>query len=184
MDRKTCSNLQKLIDENENIELIEIWDRVLYLRMRKGRNKFHSKKGITTLKSGIYLNLINFNTEYKRLQKRYHPDVNAKYSEISKGINQWKALLSECNHREFSRTEFDILVSAFTEDTCLFSVTESIGITLAQKTGLCYGSEFIEKELARRAESKRFWEEWHLRRRGRDKDGNELPDPFDGDLPF
>ena len=183
MDIQTCSNLQKLIDENPNIQIIEIWDKVLYIRMKKGRNTFHSKKNITTMNSGIYLNLLNFNNDYKQLQRQFHPDINSKYSEISKGINQWKQLLSECHHREFNRTEFDILISSFTPDTCIFSASKSIGIILAEATGFCYGSQSLEAEIARRAESKRWWKIWHLRRRGRDENGNKLPKPDAGDIP-
>ena len=185
MDFKTIDNLQKLIDNDSNILLIEIWKRVLYIRMKKGRNKFHSKKGITTLSSGIYINLINFRKSYKNAQLRFHPDLNANNFEISKGLNQWKQLLSECDKREFNRTEFNKLISAHPDGASIFSSVQSIRIILEQETGFFNGYIKVrfptDDEIAK---TKAWWEEETARQCGRNKDGTKYVDPYEGTIPF
>jgi hypothetical protein len=185
MDIQTVTNLQTLIETNPNILLIEIWDKVLYLRMRVGKNVFHSKKGLTKLSSGIYLNLLNFKKDYKDAQQKFHPDRNEKHIEISKGINQWKEFLSECNKREFDRTEFNILITTLTKDAPIFSNVQSISIALEQAPRLWIGSQgFPMSTDEQRAKTARRWEKEFARRSGRNKDGSKYKDPFLGDLPF
>lgn len=127
MDIQTCLNLQLIVDKDESIELIEIWDKVLYIRRDKGRNTFYSKKGLTNLKSGIYVNPYKAAFKYKELQKKYHPDLhyNKKeyYVEISQSVNQWKDLLLKCNQRIFNGDVYRILIEFCGQDTSIFHST-------------------------------------------------------------
>jgi len=190
MDAQTCRNLQTLIDKDNNIELIEIWAKVLYLRMKKGKNKFCSKKGITNLSSGIYLNLTNFKNEYTKLQRKYHPDKNAKHFEISKGINQWKAFIFECDKRELNRTELNTLLESCPPNTSLFSLREPASYLQQQETGLFNHLDDIARHYwatvtpKQRAEAEAREEEWLARRCGRNKDGSKYVDPYEGTCPF
>lgn len=185
MDIQSIKNLQNLIDKNPNILLIEIWDRVLYLRMKVGRNVFHTKKKITNLKSGIYLSLINFKDNYKNAQRKFHPDRNEKYIKVSQGINKWKEFLSECFKREFSRTEYNTIIATYSNQPSIFSIVESIRASLGQETGLFYGLSSIPQPTdEQRAESQRWWEEELARQSGRNKDGSRYKNPYDGDIPW
>lgn len=54
-----------------DIELIEVWSRVLYARMKKGsgkRNKFISKLGLK------YQLPVYYDVPFKKVSRRYHPD--------------------------------------------------------------------------------------------------------------
>lgn len=57
------------------VALIEVWDRVLYVRMKKGcgRNKFMSKRELT-----YNLPVYYFQENYRNVSKQFHPDCNIK----------------------------------------------------------------------------------------------------------
>lgn len=203
MDLQSCLKLQSIIDNDSNIELIEIWDKVLYVRCYKGRNTFMSKKGVTNLKEGIYINIYKFTKdEYKRLQLKYHPDKRPSHLHISKGINQWKTLLSRCEYRIKNRNIYSSLIESHTRNTSIFSLEKSIRAYNVEQTprlldGLIIGNwedaewapgwnadNYAEKIAEQRAESQRWWKEELLRQRGRDKEGNKIKHVDDGTDPF
>ena len=210
MDLNSCKNLQNFINSDNTIELIEIWANVLYIRRNKGRNSFYSKKGITTLNSGIYINIYNFSkNEYKRLQSKYHPDRNPKYLHISKGINQWKDILSRCEYRVKNRNFYTVLIATYSKDTSIYSIKSTItAFSMEQASGLFDGlkpgskeykeaegdlwewaegwneDNYEQKIAEQRAESQRWWRKELLRQRGRDEEGNKIIDIDDGTLPF
>lgn len=67
--------------EDPTVELIEVWDRVLYVRKKKGcgRNTFKSKAGLE-----YKLNAYYTTKEFRTISKRYHPDKqnwNDKYKQ-------------------------------------------------------------------------------------------------------
>lgn len=196
MDIQSCKNLQALIDKDNNIELIEIWANILYLRMRKGKNKFCSKKRITNLKEGVYLNIYTFSkNEYKQLQQKYHPDTSSKYLHISKSLNQWKDLLSRCDYRVQNRSIYLDIAATYSNNPSIFSIEKSIRIfSMAKEARLFDGLLEDTAEWAegcdeawlaqQRAESQSRWKEWSNWQRGRDKEGNKIRDTYDGTLPF
>lgn len=64
--------IKELLEANTNILLIEVWDRVLYARKKKGcgeRNQFISKKGLE-----YQLPVYYEENKYKSVSKEYHPD--------------------------------------------------------------------------------------------------------------
>lgn len=64
--------IRDLLEGNNNILLIEVWDRVLYARKKKGcgeRNEFISKKGLE-----YQLPVYYEESKYKSVSKEYHPD--------------------------------------------------------------------------------------------------------------
>jgi len=149
MDIQTAANLQELIEQDPLIELIEIWDKVLYIRKVKGRGRFHTKKNITLLKSGIYINTKYILQEYKRLQKKYHPDLNKgkkNYVEISKSINQWKDLLFECDERELNRTVYQLLITTCGPLTSIFSIGKSADFIWGQEAGFLHIPRFNSEQ--------------------------------------
>ena len=102
MKIQTILALQNLIDADSNIEIIEIWERVLYIRYRRGPNKFHSKKGITTEKEGVYFNMKTSSPKqlYKSLLLKYHPDTSKSKSsgEIIKSLYKWRDIIKHNNY--------------------------------------------------------------------------------------
>ena len=182
MDIQSYKKLQEIVDKDPNIEIIEIWERVLYIRRKKGRNTFHTKKGITTLTSGIYLNTIEFSKdEYKRLQNKYHPDRNPKYLHISKGINQWKELLLRHLEGEFNRGLYNFIIDTYPTDRSIFTTLESIDLSFIKTTRFLDGPiKSREQQAAEKAERARRREENFNWQRGRVKEDyyNQFNVPF------
>jgi hypothetical protein len=79
--------IQHLFNSNPNILTIEVWDKVLYARMRKGggRNKFISKNNLKFILPIYYV-------EFRECIKQFHPDKFQQtsrtevYTELSKSI--------------------------------------------------------------------------------------------------
>jgi hypothetical protein len=142
MKLETAEKLQQIIDKDSTIELIEIWSNVLYIRRSKGRNTFFSKKGIEEV-SGVYINLFNFTKEeFKRLQKKYHPDINkgkASYVYISKSINQWKELLLEHLNGELTRSLYQQFIDSCRQQSSIFTALQSISTEWCKTTGFFHG---------------------------------------------
>lgn len=71
--------------KDPNVELIEVWERVLYVRMKQGcgRNTFKTKNGLEFKLYAYYRP-----EEFKRISKRYHPDLQR--SNTTKTINDTK----------------------------------------------------------------------------------------------
>ena len=189
MDIQTCFNLHQLIEEDQNIQLIEIWERVLYIRVKKGRNRFHSKKNITTLSEGIFVNPNNISSEYKQLQKKYHPDYNKKYENISKGINQWKELLSESGQRKFDRNLYIQLIELHGPLTSIFTIGATARNIFIETSGCIHipsfssKQEFIEWKAKDRSATEAFLDSQLTRAEIIKKYGKSYYD-YERDLPF
>lgn len=77
-----------------DIELIEVWSRVLYARMRKGsgkRNKFISKLGLE------YQLPVYYDVPFKKVSRRYHPD------RAGKNVSKQRTLTKLFQHIGISR---------------------------------------------------------------------------------
>lgn len=137
----TVKNLQNLIDAEDNIELIEIWEKVLYVRYKKGRNKFLSKKGLTEEKSGVYFNLRNYKDAYRNLITKYHPDRSRSKNalSISQNLNQWKMDLSGCEQREIDSGINLVNSISDTGDLPFEIFVSRVSFTKQQEDGFCYG---------------------------------------------
>jgi hypothetical protein len=80
--------------EDPSIELIEVWDKILYVRMKQGsgKNKFISKKGLT-----FNLSVYYYESNYRKISSRYHPDRE------TKKISKQRTLTSLCQNINISR---------------------------------------------------------------------------------
>jgi hypothetical protein len=113
--------IQHLFHTNPNILTIEVWDKVLYARMKKGggRNKFISKNNLKFILPIYYV-------EFKECIKQFHPDKfqqtskKEAYTELSKSIIS----LRESNEHIFrdGRENALQLISTYEEFTELTSV--------------------------------------------------------------
>ena len=113
--------------QDSNILLIEIWDRVLYARMKKGcgRNRFISKKGIK-----FNINVYYRQSEFRNIVKQYHPDITEKSrqsaaTELFKNINSFKEKSkSYLFKRSQDASSYIISLPEFTNFTSTKSNTE------------------------------------------------------------
>lgn len=89
--------------EDDNILLLEVWDRVLYARTKEGRNTFISKKGLEFNEQCYYRA-----DEYKSIVKRYHPDKARRQEPIQKRTTEITRLVNSSRQQmEFLQRSLD-----------------------------------------------------------------------------
>lgn len=92
--------------------MIEVWEHVLYVRMKKGRNTFFPKPdGLTAETGTIFINLNLGAHNAKRLISKYHPDrsKSKNANTISAILIQWYKLLTELSNRNTATSSSSIL---------------------------------------------------------------------------
>ena len=86
----TLAYIDYIMTQNPQILFIEVWDRVLYARMRKGRNKFISKQGLDFCQPIYYKP-----NEFKSIIKKYHPDTKQSTTKSISELNTYKKLSAD-----------------------------------------------------------------------------------------
>ena len=94
--------------------MIEVWEHVLYIRMKKGkgRNTFFPKPdGLKAETGTIFINLNLGAHNAKRLISKYHPDrsKSKNANTISAILIQWYKLLTELQNRSSATSSSSIL---------------------------------------------------------------------------
>lgn len=126
-------DLQEIIDTDSTIELIEIWDNVLYVRRNVGRCSFMKKP--ESLKNNkeyqIYINLKKGSDYVRQLLFKFHPDRSKSKcsAEITACLLEWREFLSRHNIRDANmQNTFELISKLLREYAILLS-----------ETRICYG---------------------------------------------